>query len=64
MICNCVLPYYNPDACKTCPVYYDSRTVFPPTTNGFVVIKTKRVTERYDKYGNLVEKIIEEGVNQ
>ena len=22
-ICHCTLPYMNPDACKSCPSYYD-----------------------------------------
>ena len=64
MICNCTLPYYNPDACKVCHNYVEYGYSFPfcgYSSNDFIVIKTKKVTERYDKNGNLIEKITEEG---
>jgi len=85
MICGCVLPYYNPEACKHCTSnvreYNEFRNITPigfkqePVIAGKkwekpekrikineIIIKTKKVTERYDTNGNLIERIVEENV--
>ena len=74
MICNCVLPFYNPEACKNClaqvrenfaPIEVWKDPVIGPKNEKKVklprriVIKTNKTTEVFDENGNLLERTVE-----
>lgn len=68
--CNYALPYLNPNACKYCSNNQDYDVTYYPmvTTTRFEIVDTgkiqpvakKKVTEKFDADGKLIERVTEE----
>jgi hypothetical protein len=62
--CNCVLPYTNPGACFYCKNrwdFYPSYTTWKDSSvYKYKEAGKKRVIERFDDKGNLVERVTED----
>jgi len=56
--CFCTLA--GTRACDTCPNSPSLRPIFTPFYPAFRTEKTKRIVEKFDEKGNLIERITEE----
>jgi hypothetical protein len=51
----------SPDACRQCSSNYNYHTSYWPFSGTYTVpSKIKRITEKFDDKGNLVERVVEE----